>query len=140
MKQIYEVFEDFEKSKTKKDKIEVLRKNNNFALQTVLQAVFNPSVEFMVDKVPYYKPEQVPPGMGYSTIMQELDRLYLLVKDHPKCPPTLSQERREQILIQMLESLEAKEAVVFMNMILKNLKIKGLDDKIVEEAFPGLIK
>ena len=140
MKQIYEVFEDFEKSKTKKDKIEVLRKNNNFALQTVLQAVFTPSVEFMVDKVPYYKPEQVPPGMGYSTIMQELDRLYLLVKDHPKCPPTLSQERREQILIQMLESLEAKEAVVFMNMILKNLKIKGLDDKIVEEAFPGLIK
>lgn len=139
MKQVYEIFEEFEKAKNKKDKIAVLQKNNNFALQTVLQAVYTPSVEFMIEKIPYYKPEQVPPGMGYSTIMQEIDRLYLLVKGHPKCPEGLTEARREQILIQMLEALEAKEAVVFMNMILKNLKIKGLDKNIVLEAFPGLV-
>jgi hypothetical protein len=28
---------------------------------------------------------------------------------------------------------------VFMNMILKNLKIKGLDEKIVSEAFPNIL-
>lgn len=139
MKQIYEIFEEFEKAKGKKEKIEVLQKNDNFALRTVLQAAFHPRVEFMVDKIPYYKPEQVPPGMGYSTIIQELDRLYLLIKGHPRCPETLTQERREQILIQMLEALEGKESVVFMNMILKNLKIKGLDEKIVTEAFPNIL-
>lgn len=139
MKQVYEIFDEFEKAKTKKDKIAILQKNNNFALQTVLQAVFHPSVEFMIEKVPYYKPEQVPPGMGYSTIMQELDRLYLLIKGHPRSPEGLTDKRREEILIQMLESLEAKEAVVFMNMILKNLKVKGLDKNIVQEAFPGLL-
>jgi hypothetical protein len=39
----------------------------------------------------------------------------------------------------MLEALEGKESVVFMNMILKNLKIKGLDEKIVSEAFPNIL-
>jgi hypothetical protein len=63
----------------------------------------------------------------------------LLVKGHPRCPENLTQERREQILIQMLEALEGKESVVFMNMILKNLKIKGLDEKIVSEAFPNIL-
>jgi hypothetical protein len=35
--------------------------------------------------------------------------------------------------------LEAKEAEIFMNMMLKDLKVKGLTPKIVEEAFPGLL-
>jgi len=138
MKQIYEVFEEFEKAKAKKDRIDVLKKNDSYALRQVLIGAFNPSVEFVIDKTPYYKPEQVPPGMGYSTISSELDRVYLLVKGHPRVADTLTQERKEQILIQMLEALEAKEAVVFMNMILKNLKIKGLDEKIVKEAFPDI--
>lgn len=138
MKQIYEVFEEFEKAKSKAEKIAVLKKNDSYALRQVLIGAFNPKVEFVVDKIPYYKPEQVPPGMGYSTIQAELDRIYLLVKAHPRVSESLSQERKEQILIQMLEALEAKEAVVFMNMILKNLKIKGLDEKITKEAFPDI--
>jgi hypothetical protein len=43
------------------------------------------------------------------------------------------------LLIQILEALEASEADVFMNMILKDLKVKGLTYKIVQEAFPDLL-
>jgi len=89
--------------------------------------------------VPYYSPSDAPIGLGYTTISQELKRVYLFQKDNPKRDPNLSKERVEVILIQMLENLEAKEAVVFMNMLLKKQKVKGLTDKIVQEAFPGLI-
>jgi hypothetical protein len=138
-KNLYEIFEEFEKAETNEERVDVLRRNNNYALFNVLQLTFHPASEFMVDKIPYYKPENVPPGMGHSTIHQELDRVYLMIKNHPRCPPTLTEKRREELLVQMLEALEAKEAVVYMNMFLKNLKVKGLDAKIVREAFPGII-
>ena len=60
-------------------------------------------------------------------------------KNNPRVDPNLSYERKEQILIQILEALEAQEAEVFMNMLLKKQKVKGLTQAIVKEAFPGLI-
>ena len=138
-KNLYEIFEEFEKAPTKDEKIAVLRNNDRVDLYAVVQMAFHPNIEFLVDRVPYYKPDDAPPGMGYSSIQQELDRIYLFVKDHPRIPPGLTQQRREQILIQMLEALEAKEANVLMNMILKNLKVKGLTAKLAKEVWPGIL-
>lgn len=137
-KNMYEVFNEFEAAPTKADKIEVLKRNHSAVSYAVLQMAFHPNIQFLIEKVPYYKPDDAPPGMGYSHLSTELDRIYLFIKDHPRAPPTLTQERREQILIQMLESLEAKEATVLMNMILKNLKVKGLTPKIVQEVYPDI--
>jgi hypothetical protein len=69
----------------------------------------------------------------------ELKRVYLFVEGSTKAPKTLTDIRRQHILIQILEALEAKEADVFMNMLLKDLKVKGLTYKIIQEAFPGLL-
>lgn len=138
-KNIHEIFEEFEQASSRKDKIAVLQKNDSYALRQVLKGSFDPKIEFIIEKVPYYSPSDAPIGMGYTTISQELKRVYLFQKDNPKRDPNLSKERVEVILIQILENLEAKEAVVFMNMLLKKQKVKGLTDKIVQEAFPGLI-
>ena len=138
-KNIHEIFEEFEQASSRKDKIAVLQKNDSYALRQVLKGSFDPKIEFIIEKVPYYSPSDAPIGLGYTTISQELKRVYLFQKDNPKRDPNLSKERVEVILIQMLENLEAKEAVVFMNMLLKKQKVKGLTDKIVQEAFPGLI-
>lgn len=138
-KNIHEIFEEFEQASSRKDKIAVLQKNDSYALRQVLKGSFDPKIEFIIEKVPYYNPSDAPIGMGYTTIVQELKRVYLFQKDNPKRDPNLSKERVEVILIQILENLEAKEAVVFMNMLLKKQKVKGLTDKIVQEAFPGLI-
>lgn len=138
-KNIYEVFEEFEKAPTKAEKIAVLQNNNSAVLYAVVQMAFHPNIEFLIEKVPYYNPDDAPPGMGYSNLSTELDRIYLFVKDHPRMPQGLTQERREQILVQMLEALEAKEATVLMNMILKNLKVKGLTEKLVKEVWPGIL-
>ena len=138
MKNIYEIFDEYEKAETKKERIEVLKKNGNFALRSVLQGTYDPNLQFVIDKVPLYKPSNSPPGLSYTSIHQELGRIYLFIKDDPRAAPTLSQKRREQILIQILEALEKREAEVFMNMFLKKQKVKNLNADIVREAFPDL--
>lgn len=138
-KNMYEIFAEVEAAKTKQERIEALQRNDCYALQNVLQLALHPDIKFLIDKAPKYKPDDSPAGLSYSSIHQELGRIYLMLEGHPRIPENLTQQRREQILVQMLEALEAKEAEVFMNMILKKLKVKGLDAKTVREAFPGLI-
>lgn len=138
MKNIYEIFDDYEKAETKQDRIDVLKRNDCFALRQVLKGSFSPDVEFIIDRVPYYKPSDAPAGLGYTSINLEMHRVYLFQKDHPKANPDLTPDRREKILIQMLEAMEAREAQIFMNMLLKKQNIKGLNAKIVQEAFPDL--
>ena len=137
-KNVYEIFDEFEQAKTKKDKIDVLRRNVNYALRNVLQGTFNPNIQFIFEKIPNYKVSDAPVGLGYSTIHQELGRVYLFEKNNPKVSPQLTQKRKEEILIQVLESLEAREAEVYANMIMKKQNVKGLDKKIVKEAFPEI--
>lgn len=138
MKNIYEIFDDFVKASSRQEKIDVLRKNDNYALRNVLRGTFDPNVQFTIEQVPYYKPSDSPPGMGYSSIHQELGRVYLFEKNNPKVSPNLSEDRKQQLLVQILEALEAKEAEIFINMIRKKQKVSGLTEKIVKEAFPNL--
>lgn len=138
-KNIYEVFDEFESAPTKKDKVAVLQRNSTYALKSILKGTFDPNVQFVIESVPYYGPSDSPPGLGYTSIHQEIDRAYLFEANNPKVDPNLSHNRKEQLLIQMLESLEKREAEIFMNMLLKKQKVKGLTANVVKEAFPGLI-
>lgn len=137
-KSIYEVFEEFEKA-PKKSKVDVLRNNSTYALKNVLKGTFDPNVQFVIEKVPYYEPSDSPPGLGYTSIHQEIGRAYLFEANNPNVSPNLSLDRKEKILIQILEALEKREAEVFMNMLLKKQRVKGLDYKTVKEAFPELL-
>lgn len=139
LKNIYEVFEDFKAVKTKSERIDVLRRNKNFALMSVLQGAFSPNIKFSVKEIPNYKSEDVPVGMSYNHINDALGRVYLFVEGHPRCPPTLTDSRKIELLIQILESLEPKEAEVFVNMMKKDLKVPYLTQALVNEAFEGLL-
>jgi len=139
MKNIYEIFDEYEKAATKQERINVLRQNSNYALKSVLKGTYNPNVQFVIDRIPLYKPSDAPPGLGYTSIHQELGRAYLFEANNPRVAPSLSQKRKEQLLIQILESLEKREAEVFMNMLLKKQKVKNLNAEIVKEAFPDLL-
>jgi len=140
MKNIYEIFEEVEKSKTAKDRVLVLQYNQSYALKSILKGMFDPNIEFVFDKIPEYKASDAPPGLGYNSIHQEIQRAYLFEKNNPRTPPNLTMKRREEILIQILESMESKEAQVFANMIMKKkTSVKGLTYGIVKEAFPDIL-
>lgn len=139
MKNIYEIFEEFEQRTSREDKIAVLRYNSSWALQNILKGTFDPNVQFVFESIPFYQPSDSPPGLGYTSIHQELGRVYLFEKNSPRVNPDLTLARKEQILMQMLEAMEAREAEIFMNMLLKKQKVKGLTYGIVKEAFPDLL-
>ena len=139
MKNVHEIFNEFEQRTTRHDKLAVLRFNASYALKQVLMGAFHPNVHFHFRELPEYTKSDSPIGLGYSTIAQEINRAYLFEIGHPKAPPGLTHERRKQLLIQILEALEAKEAEIYGNMILKNLNVDGLTYDLVKEAFPDIL-
>lgn len=139
MKNIYEIFGEYVKAPTVDDKINILRTNSSYALLNVLRGTFDPNIKFVFNEIPPYKKSDAPPGLGYTSIHQELGRAYLFEVNNPRVSPNLTLERRKQILIQILESLEAGEAEIFANMLLKRQNVEGLTYMMVRSAFPDLI-
>lgn len=137
-KNIYEVFEEFRKAKNKNDRISVLRNNDTWALRQVLLGTFFPQVEFSITDVEYKRDEDLPPGMAYNNMTQALDKIYLFMKNNPRTPEGLTDKRKKELLIQLLESLEPKEADVFVGILKKDQKVPYLTEALVNEAFSGL--
>ena len=92
-----------------------------------------------ISKVPDYKKDDVPPGMSYDHMTSALQRAYLFQEGNPRTPEALTDKRKEELLIQILESLEPPEAEVFVNMMQKDLKVPYLTQALVNEAFQGLL-
>ena len=139
-KNIYEVFNDFKSTKNKKDRIQVLQNNDTWALRQVLVGTFCPEVQFTISETPKYKREEnLPPGMAYNNMTQVMDKMYLFMKNNPRTPAGLTEKRKNELLVQILESLEPKEADVFMGVLLKDQKVPYLTEALINEAFPGLL-
>lgn len=139
IKNVYEVLDDFKNATSKQERLNVLKQNDSYALRNVLLGALNPEIKFNVKKVPEYKKVDVPPGLSYSHMTEALARVYLFVEGNPKRPEGLTEKRATELLIQLLESLEPKEAEVFVNMLKKDLKIPYLTSNLINEAFPGLL-
>jgi len=139
-KNIYEIFEDFKAVTTKKERIDVLRRNDSWALRQVLIGTFFKGVEFDIKDIPEWKrDDNLPPGMAYNNMTQTLDKIYLFMKNNPRTPEGLTDKRRNELLLQLLESLEPKEADVFVGILKKDQKVPYLTEALVNEAFPGLL-
>lgn len=139
LKNIYEIFDEVSRSASKKDAILVLQYNQSYALKSVLKGMFDPRVKFAITKIPPYKKSDAPPGLGYNSIHQEIHRAYLFVEGEPRAA-NLTPKRREEILIQILEVLESREAEVFANMLLKKTDAyKGITLDTVKKAFPDIL-
>jgi hypothetical protein len=140
MLNVYEIIEEFEEVPVDdEERIEVIRKyaqNSNFT--NWLQGIFHPGIHFVEIDDSGFKPDDVPPGMSYSSFGQEFKRIYLFVKNHPRCPEGLTDKRRKEILLQILEGLEPKEADMWMRMLRKEAGVDHLTKDLVEKALPEL--
>jgi len=132
-----EIIEDFERAPTRKEKIEVLREYDNPRFREFLEMTFNPNIQFDV-KVPPYKESFDPAGLAVLTIAGEIPRLYRFVKDHPKNAANLSEQKKENLLAAVLESLEKREAKLLVGMIEKKLDVKYLTPLLIKEAYTGI--
>lgn len=140
MKNLYEIFDEFEKAKSKDERMAVIEKNLSKTLVQVLELTFNPNYQWLINEMPdgYEVPTDVLPGLSGTQISTELRKLYLFQKGNPSAEK-LSDEKRKELLLQLLERLEPREAEVIIGILSKDLGVKGLDYKFVKEAFPNLL-
>ena len=136
-----EIIGEFEKAKTRQAKKEVLEKHKNVeALRYLLCGTFDPKVQWTITEEPdYAKDVETPEGEEPNNLYIEMPKCYIFVKGHPKSA-RLKPKRTKELLIQILESLGDHEAQLYMQMLKKKSKVKGLTSKLVLEVFPGMYK
>jgi hypothetical protein len=140
MRPLYEVFDEFEMSKNKKERMDVIGRNLSQLLVDVLKLTFHPNFEWKVKNLPedYKVPTDVLPGITHDTLNRQIRKLYMFQVGNPTAEK-LTEQRRKELLVQLLESLEPREAEIILGIFQKDLGVKGLDYKFVKEAFPNML-
>ena len=135
---ISEILRKVSNAKTKKEKIDLLRKHNSVALRQLLIINFDESIVSMLPEgdVPY-TPNDAPVGTDHTRLEQEYRGLYRFFKGGQDKLPSL---KRESMFVQLLEGLSAEEAELLV--LAKdgriNEKYKRLTKAVVSEAFPSI--
>lgn len=135
-KYVFEVLAEAASKKKKEEKIKVLKTNASWALRDILRGS-------MDSKVIWNLPEGAPP----YTESEEHNHPSELQRDYKQFSwfvkggkgDKLPAFKRERIFIGLLEGVHPGDAKLIIDMINKKPP-KGLTRKIVEEAFPGLLK
>lgn len=138
-KNIYEIFDEFALAEGEVAKAGVLHKHNSDTLQGVLKLAYSPAFQFYIKSMPIgYNVAEDIPGLGYGTLSQELRRLYMFCIGNPTAD-NLDPRRREQLFINLCESLEPKEVDVILGIVKKDLGVPGLDAEFIKRVFPDLL-
>ena len=136
---IYEIISEAKKAATLDEAMLVLKKYNTETLEQVLYYAYHPKAQWYINEFPkdFHKPDTYP-GISYTNLYTELRRLYIFQKGHPNADG-LTEKRRHELLLQILESMEPPEAEVFVNIMKGDLGIDGLTWQKINEYFPNLI-
>jgi len=140
-KYISELFEEFEKLKSRKAKLEFLKKHkDNVMFKAVLQGTFDPNIQWHCTKeFPSYVPNDAPLGLNPSSLLSEIPKCGVFAVGHSKSKNVTS-KRMTELLLQVLESMHPAESMIFEQMMKKKLKVNGLTEKLVLEVFPDLYR
>ena len=139
MKNVYEIFDEFESVKSKSEKLKVIERNLSKTLVDVLYLTFHPNYEWKYNEFPEnYKLPDTKPGISICQLSTEMRKLYLFRKGDPSAEQ-LSERKSKELLLQFLESLEPREAEVVIGIFKKDQGVDGLTYDFVKEAFPQLL-
>lgn len=138
-KTFHEIFTEVDKTSGRGNKIAVLHKYSSPALKAVLGYTYDPTVKWLLPEgTPPYKPTD--DIDTHSVFYAEIRKLYLFTDGPSDAQKNLKQTRREQLFIEILESIHPDDAKVLIAMKDRRLPYKGLTAKLVQEAFPNMTK
>ena len=130
-----EILDKLGKIKSKKDKVSHLKEYNSDSLRMVIKSSFDPKIKWSLPEgeVPF-RANDAPEGTEHSVLSYEARKLWHYIEGGD---PTLSQNKRETMFVQLLESLHPDEADILVAAKDKVLhqKYKGLSKNVVMEAF-----
>ena len=131
----HEILSKLGRIKSKKEKVEYLRKHNTDSLRAVIKASFDPKIKWLLPagEVPY-RPNDAPEGTEHTGLAYEARKLYHYIEGGNA---NLKQKQRESMFIRLLEGLHPDEADIIIAAKDKILhqKYKGLSLNVVKEAF-----
>ena len=134
---MHEVLQKVSNAKTKKEKIKLLQEYNTNALRMLLIINFDDSVVSLLPpgNVPY-TPNEAPEGTEHTILEKEARLLHHFFKGGSN----VSQVKREQMFVQMLEGLNSGEADALINAKDKQIgKRWKITKAAVTEAFPQIV-
>lgn len=139
MIRIYEILDECRLCETLDEVVNVMKKYDSPTIREVFKCAYHPYTEWYLSDIPedYKKPDTLP-GISRTQLYTEFRRIYLFQKGHPVAD-TLSEEKRKNLLIQILEGLEPDDAQIFIDVLRKDLKIQDLTPEVINLAFPGLL-
>lgn len=131
-----EVLEQFEKAKTREEKISILKRYEVPVLRALMRLNFdeNAKMDLPEGEPPFKKDTDVPIGYNQTNLIQEYKRFYIWLDPNTNLPRL----KKEQLFIELLEGLHISEAEVLILAKDKKLqsKFKSLKEDIVREAYP----
>lgn len=134
--ELFEVLNLVEKAKSRKDKIAVLQTNESVPLKDYLRCVFDDTIQFNLPKGPApYTPARAE-SFASSWYVQNRNLRFFVKGMSDKIPSM----KRESVYLGILESVHPSDAEILVAMKDKKSTTKGLTKKLVQEAFPDLIK
>ena len=136
---VSELFRAVHGAKTKDKKIELLKAHKRDDVKALLIWNFDKGIESAVPEgdVPYKKNEAPAGTAGHTRLVHEWRSLYNFVKGGND---RLSNMKRENMLIQMLEGLHQDEADIVCLVKDKELQSKyKITRSVVEQAYPEIV-
>ena len=138
---ISELLKQIAKAKTRQEKKTILEENRtNNVFRFILQGAFDPNIKWNVPKkLPKYVADIAPLGLNETSLFTVMPKCSIFVDGHDRANG-LKEKRIKELLVQILESMNKDESLVFEQMLKKKLKVKGLTEKLVLEVFPNLYR
>lgn len=135
---VYEILDKVSKQSTRVEKVKTLQEHReNWALKDVLRGTFDDSIQW---NLPGGKPPYEPAAEEShpSHLVRHNKKFSYFVKGGPG--DKLPAFKREKIFLDIIETIHPRDAELVVGMINKKLEVKSVTKKLVEEAFPGLIR
>lgn len=140
MKNIYEVFDEFEMAWSEQEQVKVIERNMSPLLVEVLRLTFHPDFQWKVKEYPenYIEDYTKHGGLSECQLNTELRKLYLFQEGN-QTAESLTPRKQRELLIQILESLEPREAEVVMGIFRKDQGVERLTYEFVKKYFPDML-
>ena len=135
---VYEIINKISTAKTKQEKVKLLKEHESWALKDLLRCIYDDTIQFLL---PGGTPPYTPHNISASPAPNSFNRLHKNLTYYVKGGQAekIKSYKREKMFIDMLESVHPDESVLLIDMMNKK-PVKGITKKLVEEAYPNLIK
>lgn len=122
----------------KEQKVSFLQQNASDPLKAILQYALDPRIKWVLPSgKPPYKPNELVDQQG--RLYNEIRKLQYFV-DLPGSPSNLHPIKRERMFIEFIEGLAPEDAELMCHVKDKKIPYKAINAKLINSAFPGLIK